>query len=136
VVVIVVALGAVFHSAIDRQMRDWKLLPEPERLTELYFTQPNSLPKQYAPGQTQTVRFTTHNLEYQTTAYQYHIVETSQANNQSQTLASGSFTLPQNAYKQETVNISTVDLGQHVKVEVNLMNVNESIDYLLGKVGA
>jgi len=136
VVVIVIALGAIFHSPIDHQMRSWKLLPEPERLTELYFTQPNSLPKNYVPGQPQTIGFTVHNLEYQTTAYHYRIVETGQANNQSQTLASGSFTLPQNAYRQESVNISTVDLGQHVKVEVDLMNVNESIDYLLGKVGA
>lgn len=134
--VIIIALGAIFHSPIDRQLHRWKLLPEPERLTELYFTQPNSLPKQYVPGQAQTVRFTTHNLEYRTTNYQYRIVETGQANNQSQTLASGSFTLPQNAYKQETVNISTVDLGSNVKVEVDLMNVNESIDYLLGRSGA
>jgi len=112
-------------------MRRWKLLPEPERLTELYFTQPNSLPKTYAPGQAQTVKFTVHNLEYQTTKYQYQIIEASQDNNQSQTLTTGNFTLPQNAYKQATVNIPTVDLGQHVKIEVELLNKKESIDYLL-----
>ena len=132
-VIIIVALGAVFHSAIDRQMHNWKLLPEPERLTELYFTHPNSLPSDYTPGQAQTVSFTVHNLEYQATDYHYVILETNQDGNQSQTLTSGSFTLPQNAYKKEAVSISTVDLGSRVKLEVDLKNVNESIDYWVQK---
>lgn len=136
IILIIVALGAGFHSAIDRQMRSWKLLPEPERLTELYFTHPNSLPTKYVPGQVQTVSFTVHNLEYQTTNYHYVIIEKNQDGSQSQTLASSSFTLPQNGYKKEAVNISTVDLGSHVKLGVDLTNVNESIDYLLQKDGS
>lgn len=82
------------------------------------------------------VNFTVHNLEYQTTDYSYQITEQSQDNNQSQTLSSGSFTLPQNGYEKEAVNISTVDLGQHVKVNVELINENESIDYLVVRTGA
>jgi uncharacterized membrane protein len=122
-----------YHSAIDRQLHSWKLLPEPERLTELYFTHPNSLPTSYVPGQVQTVSFTVHNLEYRTTDYHYVIIETNQDGSQSQTLVSGSFTLPQNAYKKEAVNISTIDLGTHAKLEVDLKNINESIDYLVQK---
>jgi uncharacterized membrane protein len=136
VIIVIIALGAIFHSAIDRQMRDWKLLPEPERLTELYFTHPNSLPTTYTPGQTQTVDFTVHNLEYRTTDYQYKIIEQSQDGSQSQTQAVGSFTLPQNAYKPEAVMIPTADIGQNAKVEVELVNVHESIDYLLERRGA
>jgi uncharacterized membrane protein len=116
-------------------MRSWKLLPEPEKLTELYFTHPNSLPTTYVPGQPLSVNFTVHNLEYQTTGYTYKIVETSANNAQAQTLATGSFTLSQNIYKQETVNISTVDLGEKVKVEVDLVKQNETIDYLLNRSG-
>jgi len=117
-------------------MRAWKLLPEPEKLTELYFTRPNNLPTKYTPGQTQTVSFTTHNLEYQTVDYHYQITEQSQTTNQSQTLASGSFTLPQDIYHTTSVSIPTADLGPRVKVEVDLTNVNESIDYLLQRSGA
>jgi uncharacterized membrane protein len=117
-------------------MRSWKLLPEPERLTELYFTHPNSLPSTYAPGQAQTVSFTVHNLEYQTMTYHYQIVEESQDSSTAQTLNSGSFTLDQNAYQNEAVNIVTTDIGPHAKVEVKLMNVNESIDYLMDRSGA
>jgi uncharacterized membrane protein len=136
IILVIVVLAVGFHSAIDRQMRSWKLLPEPERLTELYFAHPNSLPTTYVPGQSQTVSFTVHNLEYQTTDYTYEVIEASTNSNQAQKLASGSFTIPQNIYQQETVNISTADLGQHVKVEVELVQQNESIDYLLGRTGA
>jgi uncharacterized membrane protein len=135
-VIIIASLGVIFHSAIDRQLHSWKLLPEPERLTELYFTDPNHLPKTYAPGQTQTVKFTVHNLEYRTTNYQYRIIETSQDGKQSQQLAGGEFTLPQNGYQKPAVNIPTVDLGANVKVEVRLVSQNESIDYLMKKEGA
>ena len=123
------------HAPIDRQLRRWQLLPEPERLTELYFTQPNSLPTHYTSGQTQTVNFTVHNLEYQTTDYHYQIVEQTADGSQSQTLASGRFSLPQNASKHQSVIITTADIGQNVKVEVRLVNVNESIDYLLDRRG-
>jgi len=84
----------------------------------------------------QTVSFTVHNLEYATTNYHYVIVETNQDGSQAQQLSSGSFTLPQNAYRKVVVNISTTDLGARAKVEVDLVNVNESIDYLLQKGGA
>jgi uncharacterized membrane protein len=134
--IIIVLLGVIFHTAIDRQMRDWKLLPEPERLTELYFTHPNSLPATYTPGQPQQVAFTVHNLEYRTTTYQYRITETDQDTNQSQTLTAGSFTLLQNVYKNQVVSISTVNLDSHAKVEVELVNTSESIDYLLTREGA
>ena len=136
IAVAVIGLGIGFRSDIHKQLNNWKLLPQPEKLTELYFTNPNSLPTKYSPEQTQTVSFTAHNLEYQTVDYNYKIVESSQTNNQSQTLVSGNFTLSQNGYEKKSVNITTADLGSNVKVEVDLINVNESIDYLLGRIGA
>jgi hypothetical protein len=110
-------------------------LPEPERLTELYFTQPNSLPASYKPGQPQTVNFTVHNLEYRTTAYNYQVIEQTQNGATSQTLTSGSFTLGQNQYKSPVLDIIPTDLGSHVKISVKLVSQNESIDYLLKKEG-
>ncbi len=134
-IIAIVGLAAIFHAPINRQMHRWKLLPEPERLTELYFTNPNSLPKTYVPGQSQPVSFTVHNLEYRHTNYKYQITETSQDGTKSQQLADGAFSLEQNEYHKTTVNIPIVDLGPAVKVEVRLVNVNESIDYLLERRG-
>jgi hypothetical protein len=129
VAVCLIAIIVPNAHAIDRQLRDWKLLPEPERLTELYFTAPNNLPNSYSPGESQTVNFTVHNLEYQTTAYHYLIIEQSQDGSQSQTLAGGSFTLAQNQYDRPSVKIFLPNLGSRVKVEIELTNVHESIDY-------
>lgn len=111
-------------------------MPEPERLTELYFTHPNSLPSSYTPDQFQAIDFTTHNLEYRTTDYSYLIIESDVSSNKTQTLGGGDFTLAQNGYKKSSVSIPIVDLGQHVKVEVELVNQNESIDYLLTRSGS
>jgi hypothetical protein len=134
-ILIIIVLAVVYHGAIDRQMRRWKLLPEPEKLTELYFTNPNSLPSKYTPGQVQTVSFTTHNLEYANTSYKYVITENDSSSNKSVNLASGNFRLPLNGYEKKSVSISTVDLGQNVNVKVDLVNQNESIDYLLARFG-
>ena len=129
VILVVVGLGIGFHQQIKNQLNAWKLLPEPERLTELYFTSPNNLPNAYVPGQAQNVRFTVHNIEYQTETYQYKIVEQNQDSSQSQQLSSGSFTLHQDQYEGLNVGITPIDLGARVKITVELPTVNENISY-------
>jgi uncharacterized membrane protein len=127
--VVLVSALIITAPAIKRQLNAWKLLPQPERLTELYFTSPNQLPASYTPGQPQTVSFTAHNLEYRTTNYTYQISEQNQAGSATQPLAAGSFVLGQNQYHTQAVRIPLANLGSRVKVEVALTNVNESIDY-------
>lgn len=121
-----------WRPAIASQLRDWKLLPQPERLTELYFTKPNNLPAIYTPGEPQTVQFTVHNLEYGTTAYAYKVMEQSQDGRQSQQLANGEFTLRQNHYERLSLNVVPVDLGTKVKVIVEIPTTNETISYWIG----
>lgn len=128
--IIIAGLGIGFHGPIDRQMRRWKLLPQPERLTELYFSTPNRLPATYKPGQSQTVSFTVHNLEYKTVTYHYTIEQVSQNNNHKLPLASGSFTLAQNGYAHPQAQITLGDLDRS-KVEVNLFPVSDDISYWL-----
>lgn len=131
-IVVVLVLSIGYHQQIKNQLNAWKLLPQPERLTELYFTDPNNLPSTYVPGQTQTVKFTTHNLEYQTETYQYKILEQSQDGTKSQQLAAGQFTLQQNQYQHIAFPILPVDLGNRVQISVVLPTVNETISYWVG----
>lgn len=130
-ILVVVISSSWWRPAITNQLNKWKLLPEPEKLTELYFTQPNSLPNTYIPGQAQKVNFTVHNVEYQTMTYQYKIVEESQSGSQQQTLISGSFKLSENQYKSTSFTSPLTDMGPQAKVVVEIPTVNESIDYLL-----
>lgn len=131
--VIVIILIIAFFPSIKRQMNAWKLLPEPEKLTELYFTHPNNLPSTYNPGQSQTVSFTVHNLEYQKMNYKYEIIEEADNSSQSQLLASGSFNLKQDQYNYPSFDVVPADLGQRVQIEIKLSNVSESIDYWVVK---
>lgn len=126
-----VVTATTWRPAIINQLNSWKLLPEPEKLTELYFTQPNKLPSVYSPGQSQTVNFTVHNIEYQTMTYRYAIVEESQDGTNKQTLTSNSFTIDQNQYKHITYTGPLADVGPNAKVVIELPTVNESIDCLL-----
>ena len=134
-IVILAILGGIFRSQIHNQLNAWKLLPRPERLTELYFTKPNNLPSTYSPGQTQTVSFTVHNLEYRTTTYSYTILEQNNAGTTIQTLSSGSFTLDQNQYQTPQIKVQIADAGTRAKIVVQLTNVHESIDYWLNRSG-
>lgn len=128
-IVVVLALSFTFHQQIKNQLNAWKLLPQPERLTELYFTSPNNLPSTYTPGQAQNVRFTVHNIEYQTETYQYKILEQSQDGSKTQQLAAGKFTLQQDQYQGQNVGVTPADMGQRVKIIVDLPTVNETISY-------
>lgn len=120
---------ATSYGAIVRQLNDWKLLPEPQHLTELYFTKPNNLPTTYTVNSPQVVSFTVHNLEYKTTDYHYKIVEYSNDGSESKELENGSFVLRQNATTQPNVSVLPANFGTRVEITVELANVNESVDY-------
>jgi hypothetical protein len=134
-IVVVIAL-IIAAPAIKRQLNDWKLLPEPERLTELYFTHPNTLPSTYSTSQAQQVAFTVHNLEYKHETYTYQIVEAPQPGSAGPMLASGSFSLAQNGYKNVTQLLTIQQLANRVNLSINLTNVNESVDYWVTKAGS
>jgi uncharacterized membrane protein len=135
-IVVVLSLGISFHQQIKNQLIAWKLLPEPEKLTELYFMNPNNLPTIYTPGQKQYVHFTVHNIEYQNETYSYKIVEQNQDGSQIQLLSSGQFTLQQNQYQGLNVGVSPADLGTRAEIIIELPTVNENISYLVNRTGA
>ena len=120
VAILVFVIGVTHTSAITAQLNDWKLLPQPERLSELYFQNHATLPTTYSAGTAQSFAFTTHNLEYRDTTYTYRIVEQSEDASQSHELASGQFSLAQDAYRTTTIMASPVDLGGRVQLQVNL----------------
>jgi hypothetical protein len=125
---ILIALAPTIH----RQLDDWKLLPRPEKLTELYFTDHTKLPSSYAPGQQQPVNFTVHNLEYATTNYKYTIIQTSEDGSKSQTLSTGSFTIAESQYKNTSLPVTLADLGPRSKITVTL-STQEAISYWVNK---
>jgi hypothetical protein len=133
-VIIVVVIGLLLIKPfVTQRLNHWRLLPEHERFTELYFTHPDSLPGYYLPGLAQSLSFTTHDLEYRTTVYDYAIIEQSADRSQAVVLDNGTFTLHQNQYKTVTHALKFTDVGQRIKITVQLTNTHESIAYWLQK---
>lgn len=130
--VLLVSGFSVIHAhAIAQQMHRWKLLPEPERLTELYFTKHRDLPVTYVPGTPQAVSFTVHNVEHQAMSYAYVIVQRGD-NGQAAQLGQGSLQLADGATKAASVTVTPVDLGRS-QIIIQLLPTNESINYWVGK---
>jgi hypothetical protein len=112
-------VGVANRSTIKSQLDAWKLLPGPERLTEVYFSRPSSLSATYTPGTVQNVAFTLDNLEYRTTTYNYRIVQTA-TGKPDQTLGDGSISLPEAQTKSFAVPVTPVNLGANSAIEVEI----------------
>lgn len=114
--------GVVFtnRALIAQQMNEWHLLPQPQRLTELYFTNPQQLPESIKAEDTQKVAFTIHNLEHQTTTYRYALIAMSPDNNVQQVLGNGDLTLAHGQSRDIAQAMTIPPLGTQVMVKVDL----------------
>ncbi|MDB5184820.1 MAG: hypothetical protein JWN38_628 [Candidatus Saccharibacteria bacterium] len=128
-VVVVLAIGGIANaSSIKNQLNDWKLLPQPERLTELYFTDHLNLPASYMPGTPQTVLFSVHNLEGHRQTYTYTVTQTRDDGKQVAQSAREQLTLNEGATKATKVVVVPVDMGARCKISVAL-STGEAISY-------
>jgi hypothetical protein len=108
------------HTAIIRQLDAWMLLPRPERLTELYFTDIQQLPKKAQAGASQKVSFTLHNIEHEPTTYRYAIVANPSKGGDTQRLKEGTITLDHNQSKIISKTIKIPAMGSRMSIAVQL----------------
>jgi hypothetical protein len=113
-------LAVMCQPAIARQMDEWRLLPRPERVTELYFTDYRNIPGTDSFDLTQTVTFTVHNIEHRTTTYHYELTSQAEADNKEHLMAKGSFTLAHGHSLATTKNITPIASDARSTVKVNL----------------
>lgn len=95
-------------------------MPQPERLSELYFTDHAALPKLLNAGSNHSVNFTVHNLEHQTTTYHYKIVAALPDSEVIQPLAEGTFMLDHNQSHKAHQDIAVPGLGPRIGIRVDL----------------
>jgi hypothetical protein len=144
--VVLVLLAVTYSTAIKNQLDSWKLLPQPERLTELYFSHSNDLPSTYTPGQTQVIDFTLHNLEYRATSYTYTIIQSGSASS-SRPIGGGQVELSQDQSTSLAIPVKPLDLGMSSQLEVevtfqgtpfgaaSLSSESISVSYPVNRVG-
>jgi len=122
----VIGLGAIVFAAfaaspvIARQMDEWRLLPRPELVTQLYFTDYRQLPAAAAAGTEQTVLFTVRNLEYQTTTYRYTIIAVAEDDKTEYLVGDGIFTLAHDSSLATSKPVTLLPLKGRVAIRVNL----------------
>lgn len=86
-------LVIIQQKNIVSTLDSWGVLPRPERLSELYFTDYDRLPTTYTADEPYVVEFAIRNLEHQTTNYQYRVVQTGENGSNPQQLAAGQLRL-------------------------------------------
>ncbi len=124
------------RAAIAQRLQDWQLTPQPERLTELYFTDHTKLPKTVKAGATETVAFTVHNLEHQHVTYHYKLVAVLADSDSEQVLNEGTFALDHDGVHLGSVDITVPNLGPQISIQLHLYYTSkdpaiqtQSIDY-------
>jgi hypothetical protein len=107
------------RTIITKQLDDWQVLPRPQQLSELYFTDIQRLPRAVTSGTLQKMAFTVHNLEHQTTIYRYKLAAVSD-NGMSQSLGNGVITLGHDHSQaiDRTVTLPSVTGRMALRVEV------------------
>jgi len=109
----------VYRVPIIAQLSDWRLLPEPERVTELSFADYATLPKSLVAGSQFTIAFTVHNLEHQKTVYHYKLIATSDQGVE-QGLGDGTFMLNHDDVHRANADIIVPVQEPHLAIKVEL----------------
>ncbi|HEV7454449.1 MAG TPA: hypothetical protein VGO07_04275 [Candidatus Saccharimonadales bacterium] len=128
--VLALGIGAVAgapHAAA--QLRSWKMLPQAEQFSEIYFTNPNTLPHTYTPGQQQAVSFTVSNHYTAAQNYSYIIFADTPAGVVS--LGEGVFEAAPNTAHRIDNTVNLADLGPRIRITIVIKNGNDqqSITY-------
>jgi hypothetical protein len=129
VVALIIGLAAGFHTLTQRQLDSWKLLPQPERLTELFFSNPNALPTTYVPGANQSVAFTIHNMESHAERYRYTITEAASPQQRGRLLKAGVLVVRQGSHRERLDQVILRRLAKRVLVTVSLPEQRLAIAY-------
>lgn len=117
-------------TAIQNALVNLDLVPKPEKMTELFFSDPANLPGSATNNQTINFAFVIHNLE--TADYRYVYEVSVNANSTKQIVDSGEVLVKDNQYyvKNEQFNLMNSPGPQEVVVE--LINLHQSIDFWIG----
>lgn len=129
VVILAILLAGIYHVRDTKAFVD-ATTHQPERYTELYFTDSNNLPINAVHGKSLTLAFTIHNLEARTMTYTYNVSFLSA----SATILSqkqGTITESVNGSKSITSDISVpTNYAGKAEVQVTLTNLhNQAIHF-------
>lgn len=132
-IVVAAALGVwgIGSGFIHAQLASLKLIPTPEKYTELYFNNTAHLPAT-STGQLESFSFSIHNVTGQATNYPYDVILTQPAR-AGQIITSGDAVTAAGQTLDVPVSVVLVKGLVNSQIVVELPDQNQSIDFWIGK---
>lgn len=117
VAIFLTTLITIYHRPLLESMQLW---PEPEKITELYFTEPTKLPSEFTPGTNLAIGFTLRNLEHHPTTYSYTIEQTSTDNQRVTLVKKASTQLDHSQQARRDLTVIPTDLPGSSQIVVTV----------------
>jgi hypothetical protein len=129
VVAICLALPPITHT------NAWRMATshQPETFTELYFADPDHLPRVMAPGQIFTPDFIIRNLEGRTMTYQYELRVSSDTPGTQPTIASDTTTIGTGNAETVTLPVTMPSFSDRANLTISIKPTNQQIHYRVGR---
>jgi hypothetical protein len=131
VTAVIVTVGIVNHRTVVQQLHDWKVLPETDAFTELYFMNGIVPAVTYTPGISHTAAFDVHNASNRQATYTYTITQRDEAGTHTNTLTTGMLTLAPNQQRTLLPRITPADMGTRSLITITLTTNGQHISYWL-----
>jgi hypothetical protein len=132
--ILVVGMLILFNlnsSSVYNELATLDLIPKPEKLTELYFSNNANLPVHATSNQVVNFTFVIHNLE--TTDYQYTYDVSVNANGTRHSVDRGIVLVKNNQYYVKNEKFKLMNSPGRQDVIVELTNMRQSIDFWTGE---
>jgi hypothetical protein len=130
IVVALLIFPVINRAGIENELVALDLLPKPEKMTELYFTENASLPSSATSNRVIRFAFVIHNLE--TTDYKYDYEVSVNVNSTRQIVNSGKVSVKNNKYYVKSEQFNLMNSSGRQEVVVELINLHQSIDFWIG----
>lgn len=110
-------------------LHNWQYIAgqNPEGVTELYFTQPQLLPKQIQPSVDYSAQFTIANHEGRDMAYSYKVTVIENGIQQVQPPAT--LVVAKDAARQQPIHFKAMQPGATLQVVIELVGMNQTIHF-------
>jgi hypothetical protein len=119
------------RASVYNELATLDLIPQPERLTELYFNNNVNLPDAVIGEQVVSFAFVIHNLE--ASDYRYVYTVSVSANGVRHVVDSGNVLVKNNQYYTKNEKFNLVNARGSQEVVIELVNKQQSIDFWAGK---
>lgn len=129
IILSILIAGYSLKDPLYNQLAAWNILQKPDNITELYFTQPSSVPSVYTPAHPITTTFTIRNNTNTPKTYRYILNQQNEAGDMRQELQTGTVTVPLQSEKDIQVQIIPVDFGVNTQFTIQLADQTQQINF-------